>query len=88
MWLKSVLDEDLKLFLPHEVSYDLIVMGLLALSILWPVVKAPARHHVVQAILAFPAHLAVELDLLAQHPLPMFPAALYACFVCLLDLPL
>lgn len=88
MWLKSVLDEDLKLFLPHEVSYDLIVMRLLALSILWPVVKAPARHHVVQPILAFPAHLAVELDLLAKHALPMFPAALPACFACLLNLPL
>ena len=88
MWLKSVLDEDLKLFLPHEVSYDLIVMRLLALSILWPVVETPARHHVVQAILAFPADLTVELYLLAEHPLPMLPAALHACFACLLDLPL
>ena len=88
MWLKSVLDEDLKFFLPHEVSYDLIVICLLALSILWPVIKAPARHHVVQAILTFPEHLTEELYLLAQHTLPMLPAALHVCSTCLLDLPL
>jgi hypothetical protein len=88
MWLKSVLYEYLKLFLSHKVSYDLIVIFLLALSILRPVVEAPARQHVVQPILAFPAHLTVELYFLAEHALPMISTDLHACLRCLLDLPL
>ena len=90
MWLKCVLNEDLKLFLAHKVSYDLIVICLLALSILWPVVKAPACHHVVQSILTFPTHLTVELYFLAQHSFPMISASddLHAWLSCLLDLPL
>jgi len=90
MRLKCVLYEDLKLFLSHKVSNDLIVICLLALSILRPVVNAPASHHVVQPILAFPAHLTVELYFLAQHSFPMISAAddLHAWLSCLLDLPL
>ena len=89
MRLKSVLDEDLKLFLPHKVSYDLIFIIMVALSILWPVVEAPARHLVVQAILTFPAHLTEELYLVAKHALTMFSSDdLHSYFRSLLDLPL
>lgn len=90
MRLKCVLYEDLKLFLSHKVSNYLIVIFLLALSILWPVVKAPARHHIFQPILTFPTHLTVELYFLTQHSFPMISAAddLHAWLRYLLDLPL